>query len=33
VKGSLPIVRVGTVRLYRVVDLERWLEENAEGPA
>jgi hypothetical protein len=29
---ELPVVRQGKVRLYRVHDLERWLERNAERP-
>jgi hypothetical protein len=33
VRPSLPVVRMGTVRVYPVAALERWLAEHAEAPA
>ena len=32
VKDELPCVRIGTLRLYPVAELERWLSERAETP-
>lgn len=32
VRGTLRVVRVGSLRLYPVAELERWLEENASAP-
>jgi len=29
---ELPVIRLGRRKLYRVRDLERWAEENAEAP-
>jgi len=33
VRPTLPVVRLGTVRVYPVDALERWLGEHAEAPA
>jgi hypothetical protein len=33
VRPSLPVVRVGSLRLYPVSAIEAWLAENAEAPA
>jgi len=33
IRPSLPVVRVGSVRLYPVSALEQWLLDNAESPA
>lgn len=33
VRPSLPVVRLGTVRVYPVAELERWLLERADSPA
>jgi hypothetical protein len=33
VRPSLPVVRVGSVRVYPVALLERWLIEHAVSPA
>lgn len=33
VRPTLPVVRLGTVRVYPVEALERWLGEHAEAPA
>jgi hypothetical protein len=33
VRPSLPVVRVGSVRIYPVALLDRWLVENAVAPA
>jgi hypothetical protein len=33
VRPSLPVVRLGSVRVYPVAALERWLLENATAPA
>jgi hypothetical protein len=32
VRPSLPVVRLGAVRVYPVVALKRWLLENADAP-
>jgi hypothetical protein len=32
VRPSLPVVRLGTVRVYPVAALEAWLVENASAP-
>lgn len=31
-RPSLPVVRLGSVRVYPVAALERWLLENADAP-
>jgi hypothetical protein len=33
VRPSLPVVRLGSVRVYPVAALERWLADHAEAPA
>lgn len=33
VRPSLPVVRLGSVRVYPVSALERWLLEHADSPA
>jgi hypothetical protein len=33
VRPSLPVVRLGSVRVYAVAALEHWLLENATAPA
>ena len=33
VRPSLPVVRLGSVRVYPVAALERWLLEHADAPA
>jgi hypothetical protein len=33
VRPSLPVVRLGSVRVYPVAALERWLLEHADSPA
>jgi len=33
VRPSLPVVRMGTVRVYPVAGIERWLEDHADAPA
>jgi excisionase family DNA binding protein len=33
VRGELPVVRVGTLRLYPVEALHAWLRERASAPA
>ncbi len=33
IRPSLPVVRLGTVRVYPVAELERWLAEHADSPA
>jgi phage terminase Nu1 subunit (DNA packaging protein) len=33
VRSSLPVVRLGSTRIYPVDALERWLREHAEAPA
>jgi hypothetical protein len=32
VRSSLPVVRVGSLRLYPVSALQRWLDDRAEAP-
>lgn len=33
VRPTLPVVRLGSVRVYPVADIERWLAERSEAPA
>ena len=33
VRPSLPVVRLGSVRVYPVADLRAWLGEHAEAPS
>jgi len=33
IRPTLPVVRLGSVRVYPVEHLEAWLRENAEAPA
>jgi predicted DNA-binding transcriptional regulator AlpA len=33
VRPTLPVVRLGSVRVYPVADIERWLREHAAAPA
>ena len=32
IRPSLPVVRLGGVRIYPVEDLQQWLREHAESP-
>jgi hypothetical protein len=32
VRPSLPVVRLGSVRVYPVTEIERWLLEHADSP-
>jgi len=32
VRPSLPVVRLGSVRIYSITALERWLLEHADSP-
>lgn len=32
VRSSLPVVRIGSLRLYPVSALQRWLDERADAP-
>lgn len=31
-RGPIPVVKVGTARLYRVADLDAWLAAHVERP-
>jgi Helix-turn-helix domain len=33
IRGTLPVVRVGTVRVFPVAAIQKWLDENASSPA